>query len=138
MPVASWKGAKLKATRLHSLIVRSAGHCENPACDYVCPCPEAPERHPKANGCKLQAAHIIGRARSVTRTDLRNALCLCASCHAYYGSHPYEFKELVDEVQGAGVYEEMKADSNRLVKAQEWWPAEVERLERVARERGVL
>lgn len=138
MAVAAWRGAKAKATRLHSLIVRSIGYCENPACDYECPCPEAPQRHPKANGCKLQAAHVIGRARTVTRTDLRNAISLCASCHAYFGAHPYEWRDLVDEVQGSGVYDELKAGSNRLVKAQEFWHAEVKRLERIARERGVL
>ena len=57
-------GAKGKATRLHSEIIRSAGRCE------ICGSLE-----------RLQAAHIISRNYDATRTDLRNALVLCAGCH---------------------------------------------------------
>ena len=126
------RGAKAKADRLFSLIVRSVGGCE--WCDYVCPCVDAPRAH--TTGCKLQCAHIRARRFSATRTDRRNAVCLCAGCHHYFTDHPYEWAEAVDEMQGAGVYAEMMEASEPVTKMD--WPAEVERLEGVARDAGVL
>jgi hypothetical protein len=49
--VAYGKGSKGRATKLHSIIVRSLGHCE--ACDYKCACADKW----KHGVCKLQCAH---------------------------------------------------------------------------------
>lgn len=57
-------GAKGKATRLHSKIIRHGGVCA------MCGSTE-----------NLQCAHIISRNYDRTRTDLRNALPLCARDH---------------------------------------------------------
>lgn len=128
----SKSGAKAKADRLFSLIVRSSGGCE--WCDYECGCPDKPRKH--VQGCRLQCAHVRSRRFSATRTDERNAVCLCAGCHHYFTDHPYEWAEAVDEIQGAGVYAEMMAASEPVTKVD--WGSEVERLSRVARERGVI
>lgn len=63
------KGAKAKADRLFSQLIRSRGYCER--------CRELgyAQRGP------LQTAHIISRRFSGTRTDEENAWCLCAGCH---------------------------------------------------------
>ena len=132
--VASPKGAKKKADTLFSLIVRAHGSCENPDCHAVCACEDRPRRHDAT--CPLQCAHIISRRFSATRTDLRNAICLCARCHHYWTDHPYEWAELVDDVQGAGVYDDLRRDAEQITKID--WPAEVERLTAIATERGVL
>ena len=132
--VGTTTGAKKKADRLFSLIIRATGHCENPDCDYACPCPDFPRRH--TTECRLQCAHIRARRFSSTRCDQRNALALCAGCHHYYTDHPYEWAALVDEVQGAGVYDELRRDSHGVVNKD--WLVEVERLTAIARERGIL
>jgi len=91
MSVAYGKGSKGKATKLHSVIIRSLGKCE--ACDYVCSCPDKW----KHNTCKLQTAHIEGRKASGTRTQLRNAFSLCASCHRRFTDKPLTFNAFVDK-----------------------------------------
>jgi hypothetical protein len=90
MSVAYGKGAKGKATKLHSIIVRSIGHCE--ACDYKCSCLD---KWKHTTGCKLQAAHLEGRTASGTRTQLRNAFSLCASCHRKFTDKPLTFSRFV-------------------------------------------
>ena len=90
MSVAYGKGDKGKATKLHSQIVRSIGYCES--CEYECPC-EDKWKH--TTGCKLQAAHIQGRTASNTRTQLRNAFSLCASCHRKFTDQPLTFSRFV-------------------------------------------
>lgn len=89
MSVAYGKGDKGKATKLHSIIIRSLGECE--ACEYECPCPDKW----KHGVCKLKAAHIQGRTASATRTQLRNAFCLCASCHRKFTDQPLTFSRFV-------------------------------------------
>jgi len=89
MSVAYGKGAKGKATKTHSIIIRSIGHCEN--CEYKCSCADKW----KHGVCKLQAAHIEGRTASGTRTQLRNAFCLCASCHRKFTDKPLTFSRFV-------------------------------------------
>jgi hypothetical protein len=89
MSVAYGKGAKGKATKLHSIIVRSLGRCE--ACDYACQCADKW----KHGVCKLQCAHLEGRTASGTRTQLRNAFSLCASCHRKFTDKPLTFSRFV-------------------------------------------
>jgi len=83
------KGDKGKATKLHSVIIRSLGKCES--CGYECDCMDKM----KHNTCPMQAAHIEGRKASATRTLLINAYCLCASCHGRYTDKPLTFSRFV-------------------------------------------
>ncbi len=76
--VASPKGAKAKADRLFSLIVRARGACQ--ACGKT---------------TNLQCAHIISRRYSQTRCVEDNAFCLCAGCHMRFTDHPVEFGDFV-------------------------------------------
>lgn len=83
------KGKKGTATRLHSKVIRMIGMCE---------------RCLDENYEKLQAAHIISRKYNSTRTDLRNAFCLCASCHRFFTDHPTEFGNFVRSRVGSEGY----------------------------------
>lgn len=74
------KGTKGRADRYFSLAVRTIGRCES--CN---------------RRDNLQCAHIIGRKYSQTRCSFRNALCLCASCHAIYTDNPIDFARFVSE-----------------------------------------
>lgn len=74
-------GDKAKATKLHSELVRSIGHCES--------CFKTPPN------VQLQCAHIQGRKSSATRTLLINAFSLCASCHRIYTDKPLNFSRFV-------------------------------------------
>lgn len=87
------KGKKGTATRLHSKVIRTLGMCER--------CSDSIYE-------KLQAAHIIGRKYNATRTDLRNAFCLCAACHAYFTDHPVAFGDFVKSNWAAEVYDELQ------------------------------
>lgn len=91
------KGHKGKATKLHSLVVRTVGICER--CGGV---------------DNLQCAHIVSRRYNHTRTDLRNAFCLCAKCHLHFTYHPVEFGRFVEERIGKELYDELykQAQSN--------------------------
>lgn len=80
MTVSRARGAKAKADKLFSLIVRSVGSCQ--ACGE--------NRYEQ-----LQTAHIISRRYNNTRCDLDNAICLCASCHRHFTDHPVKFGEFV-------------------------------------------
>lgn len=104
---------KNKATRLHSLVVRSRGACER--------CGSRDD---------LQCAHIISRARVLTRTDEMNAFCLCAKDHWWFTNNPVEFGLFVVERIGQDGYEALRtkafAAPPRPMVA--FWQAEVDRL----------
>jgi hypothetical protein len=87
------KGKKGKATRLHSKVVREIRMCE---------------RCGETEYTQLQCAHIIGRKYNATRTDLRNAFCLCAGCHAYFTDHPVEFGKFVQKMWSKKYYPTLK------------------------------
>ena len=110
------KGAKGKATRLHSEIVRSRVNytCEN--CGKT-----------RSEG-QIQCAHIISRHMVATRTDEENAFALCASCHWYFGKWPIEFARFVFSRIGEDGYDRLaeKATEGKGKKVD--WDAEVERL----------
>jgi hypothetical protein len=113
--IAKGKGRKEKATRLHSLVVRSRGRCER------CGITDYP---------KLQCAHIIGRRFAATRTDERNAWCLCARCHFRLTEHPDEHMAFVGQTIGMDAFHELKTKALAGVKTSEaFWTAEVERLQ---------
>lgn len=109
MGVAYGKGAKGRATKLHSEITRSLGHCE---------------RCGKTN--TLQTAHIITRKYSATRTMLNNAFCLCAACHFFFGNHPAEFRPFIDIMWAGDIYDDLYKLSQKVTKKD--WEAEVDRL----------
>lgn len=119
------KGARGKATRLHSLLVRARGRCE--MCGYTCPCPTAPTSHTAA--CKLQCAHIIGRARVRTRTDLANAVALCSGCHRRMTSEPIEWGRWVDAHCGPTHIDLLRARADEGTGQRLDWDAELVRLE---------
>jgi DNA polymerase III alpha subunit len=86
--VGSPKGAKAKADRLFSQLIRSRGRCES--CGST---------------SYLQTAHVVSRRFSATRCDENNALCLCAKCHHHYTDHPVEWGRFVVEHMGETAYE---------------------------------
>lgn len=104
------KGAKAKADRLFSQLVRSRGACEH--CDKT---------------ENLQCAHVLSRRFANTRTDLDNAYCLCAGCHMMFTNQPVDFGIFVLNKMGADAYDalELRAHADRKVD----WEAEVARLE---------
>jgi hypothetical protein len=112
--VAKGKGAKAKATRLHSELVRSRGRCER--------CGRTDRT--------LQCAHIIGRRYSATRTDETNAWCLCAGCHMRLTEHPDEHMTFVAQTIGMPAFQVLNAKALAGVRSNEaFWLSEVERLQ---------
>lgn len=111
--VAKGKGAKAKATRLHSELIRARGRCER--------CGKA--------GVAFDCAHIIGRRYSATRTDENNAWCLCKGCHMRLTEHPDEHMSFVAETIGMDAFDVLKAKALAGVKSNEAsWRSECERL----------
>lgn len=109
MPVSYGKGARGKATKLHSELVRMRGKCE--AC---------------GRRVGLQCAHIVSRRYALTRTDLDNAFCLCARCHRHFTDWPMEFAEFVHTKIGLDAYLALKLRANSLQRVD--WDAELARL----------
>lgn len=111
--VAKGKGAKAKATRLHSELVRSRGRCER--------CGKA--------GVTFDCAHIIGRRYSATRTDETNAWCLCKGCHMRLTEHPDEHVAFVAQTIGMAAFDVLKTKALEGVRSNEsFWKSECERL----------
>ena len=77
------KGAKGKADKLFSEVVRSIGYCE--ALDW---------EEIKCSS-QLQCMHIISRRYSATRCDLRNAFSGCAAHHRFFTDHPRQFSRFI-------------------------------------------
>lgn len=93
MPVKRYKGAKGKADKLFSLIIRSLGYCEAEGwADRPC-------------SAQLQPAHIVTRKRSATRTDTRNAFCLCFAHHRFFHDFPREFSRFISDTWAAETYD---------------------------------
>lgn len=105
------KGARGKATRLHSLLVRSRGRCEK--------CGET-------NPTKLQTAHIIPRRYAATRTDEANAFCLCAADHMRFTEHPDEWMHFIAQTIGMEEFHRLKTKALTVTKMD--WAVECERL----------
>ena len=107
------KGPKGKATKLHAELVRSRGACQRCGSTW-----------------SLQCAHIVSRRYSATRTDERNAWCLCAACHLHLGLHQFDHVEFANQTIGPELYAELreKAESNPRPWKPAMWQAEVDRL----------
>jgi hypothetical protein len=110
-----FKGAKAKCDTTFSLIIRSIGECEN--------CYKTEY---------LQCAHIISRRYSNTRTDLRNAFCLCAGCHRRYTDHPREFSRFITNTWAQEYYDDVYPKSLELGKIN--WDDELERLKNIKKQ----
>lgn len=119
MAAESGKGARGKATKLHSLIVRErAGFiCEN--------CGRTREEG------QMQCAHIVSRNYGHTRTDERNGFCLCAKCHWYFGKWPLEFYKFIEMKHSLNLYEELKFKAEQGKGKPLDWPSELLRLQNV-------
>lgn len=121
MSVAYGKGPKGKATKLHSLVVRSRGVCER--------CGE--RRYEK-----LTTAHIVRRDYTATRTDETASWCLCYSCHRFTEDFADEFLALVDATIGRARYNELKALARAGMKRTPAdWEAEATRLRSLLEQR---
>jgi hypothetical protein len=82
------KGAKGKADRLFSQMVRGRGRCE--ARDWPLWRPEHSCAGP------LETCHIISRRYAHTRCDPDNAVCLCSSAHRYFTANPLDWAVFVE------------------------------------------
>lgn len=111
--LGSAKGAKARADDYFSRIIRARGHCE--AC----------QRTP-AQGIQLQTAHVISRRYSATRTDERNAFCLCAACHYHFTDHPVEWARWAVAKMGEETYDALFSLASFPTKVD--WHAEAARL----------
>ena len=111
------KGAKGKATKLHSKLVRSRGRCE---------------RCGESDYAKLECAHIISRTYSATRTDLDNAWALCHACHFRLSKWPREHSHFITETIGSEKYELLRAKAETVTKMN--WEDEYARLKQIAKD----
>ena len=83
------KAAKAKATKLHSLVVRTRDGFRCRWCGIH-----------RDDGKQIQCAHIISRSVSATRTDERNAVAMCASCHWKQSKNPLVWARWIEEELG--------------------------------------
>lgn len=116
------QAVKDEATRLHSKIVRAT---KGPYCQ---------------NGCgrlATDAAHIVGRTFSHTRTDTANAFALCAQCHRHFTNWAADWLAFVDETIGRDEYDRLCAVAQAGVGQKFDWYAELDRLRALAEELGV-
>lgn len=112
------KGLRGKATKLHSLVVRSRGRCERCGSTQT-----------------LQAAHIIPRRYAATRVDPENAWCLCAGCHRRTTEWASDHMALVEQTIGLERFWELKRAAETGVKANDaYWQGWIDRLNDMLRE----
>lgn len=126
------KGARKKATELHSLIVRErAGFvCENCGRKRHPPGLTKEEKKVAETG-QIQCAHIISRNYGATRTDEKNAFALCAKCHWRFGKWPMEFARFVFAKIGEEEYDRLAAKAMAGTGTKIDWVAELERLQEI-------
>jgi hypothetical protein len=113
---------KEEATRLHSRLVR---HLKGPWCQCGCGKPAT------------DAAHIVGRVYSHTRTDLDNALALNAECHRRFTNWPDEWVEFLNDLIGPAEYQRLKAKAQSGVNVKVDWFDELDRLRAIAEQIGL-
>ena len=109
----SVKGVKEEATRLHSKIVRVT---KGPLCQCGCARPAT------------DAAHIIGRSFTHTRTDVDNAYALNNACHALFGQNHGLWMDFVDRTIGRAEYDRLWDKAQAGVNVRFDWYAELDRL----------
>ena len=99
MAVKRAKGAKAKADKLFSEVIRSVGYCEADGYDDVRCSPQ------------LQCMHIISRRFNATRCDTRNAFSGCAAHHRFFTDHPREFSKFITTTWAQKYYDEVYQNS---------------------------
>lgn len=78
-------------------IWRIQGKCENPNC------------RSKVTEPQLHGAHILGVGAHVrVCADLRNGMCLCATCHRYFEDNSFDFTEFVMTTWAAEYIDELR------------------------------
>lgn len=87
-----------KLDKLVSEITRSIGFCQWNVTDNCS----------KLDYSKLQCAHIYSRTYKSVRWDLKNLLCLCASCHFYGHKNPLAFADFVQNYLGDYEYSALR------------------------------
>jgi hypothetical protein len=117
MGVKRQRGAKGKADDIFSEVIRSFGSCE--AEGYA------------GRRCtnQLQAAHIITRGRSATRTDTRNAFSLCFGHHRFFHDYPREFSRFISGTWAQEYYDHLYEKSITPTKVN--WQERVDFLKRI-------
>jgi hypothetical protein len=118
MPTNYGKKAKAKATKLHSLVVRTRDNFTCRWCGIT-----------RNEGKQIQCAHIISRAISATRTDEENALALCASCHWKQSKNPLVWARWLEQELGKAHLDCLLDKGVAGVKVD--WDSEVERLQTI-------
>lgn len=99
MKRAEGRGLRTKADELWSLVIRkrAGGRCELAVKDSIrC----GPWRTDKNGNLKLivQGAHLITRAASSIRHDLRNGRSLCKAHHKFYAERQHLWEEVCKRV----------------------------------------
>lgn len=112
--------ARSTADRLWSDVVRARdGRCRN--------CGHAGHRNARGLPVKgLEAAHIIRRGYGHTRTDERNGVSLCPTCHAMFTHNPEVWEAWVPTEIGEELFSELRTKAKRTDHVD--WDAEVSRL----------
>lgn len=110
--------AKAKATKLHSLLVRTRDGFRCRWCGVH-----------RDDGKQIQCAHIISRSISATRTDERNAVALCASCHWKQSKNPLVWARWLEDELGRAHLDDLLERGVSGVKVD--WESEVERLQSI-------
>lgn len=110
-------GLRGKAETLFGEIIKSVGYCEAEGFD--------------GRGCseQLQTAHICGRSRSNTFTDLRNAFALCHAHHRWFHDNPRQFSRFITTTWAQEYYDEVYQRSLSTDKVN--WQSRVDFLKRV-------
>lgn len=107
------RAVKEEATRLHSKLTRAI---KGPWCQCGC------------GQLATDAAHIIGRTYSHTRTDLDNSFALAASCHRRFTNFHDEWMDFVDRTIGRAEYVRLKQKAEAGVAVKFCWYSELDRL----------
>lgn len=131
---------KAVATRLHSAIVRSRGFCEYHAWISADPLkPKKIEGAPLQCSGPLQAAHVVRRGSSGTRTDVENARCLCREHHTFLDHHPAEWVAWIGIDEMRRLEAKARAWTNREhgMTPRMFWREERARLQALADEMGL-
>lgn len=111
MTVSKARGAKAKADRLWSQLIRARGACQ--ACGTT---------------VGLQACHIVGRSYATTRTDLANGLCLCGADHYRFDNFWDDRRDLLERTIGLDEWMRLKHEAQEGVGKKVDWFAEAARL----------
>ena len=124
MPLKRYKGDKAKADKLFSQVIRNLGYCE--ANGYGSrPC-----------SSQLQTAHIVTRKRNATRTDTRNAFCLCFAHHRWFTDYPREFSRFITDTWAQAYYDDVYQKS--IVPTKVDWQERIRFLTRILQEEITL